>query len=162
MSDSISEKVFAAIIAQLRTITLENGYRTDAGANVLRARRSLQPDELPAIVIFDEGETPADGTADGRHYSMTIQQVIGVEVHTMADKDDTGQMIGLLKADVKQALLSWANAGGLVSCVGDKLGVLSYDGCTALSREDGGESESCALTFTATYKEGYGNPSRVL
>ncbi|MDX9819495.1 MAG: hypothetical protein RBT16_11315 [Desulfococcus multivorans] len=57
MSDTIRELNIKAIIARLACITAENGYATDIGTNVVRARKSLDPEELPACAVFPQPET---------------------------------------------------------------------------------------------------------
>jgi hypothetical protein len=163
MSQPISEAVFEAIITQLKTIRPENGYRTDAGRYVFRARDAINSSELPAIVVWDAGEEPQGGTGDGSSYSMTINQSIDIEIQVPAEQADTGYMIGAGKADVKQCLLSWAPSGGIREvCQGSKIAVLAYEGAEALPRPAGADAEIVSLRFVATYQEGFGDPTRVL
>jgi len=57
MSDSIREQIITAIEAKLAHILAAKGYLTGCGANVMRARKSVDPEELPAVVVFPKPET---------------------------------------------------------------------------------------------------------
>lgn len=156
MADSISELVLEAIATQLETILLANGYNTDAGNNVLRADRS--PENPPAIVVWDGGEATEEG--DGARKGMAMRQVVLVDAHARAARDDTGKVIGALKADVKRCLLRWARNGSIRDVAGLEHGVaLKYEGCDTSARADGAQTEWASLRFVATYKEGYGDPA---
>ena len=52
MSDTIREQIISAIETKLADITVANGYNTDIGKEVLRARKNVDPDSLPAVVIW--------------------------------------------------------------------------------------------------------------
>lgn len=52
MNETIREIVIQDLVARAAEITQDNGYATDIGANVFRARKSLDPSDLPAVVIF--------------------------------------------------------------------------------------------------------------
>ena len=59
MSDSIREQIITAIEAKLAYILTTKGYLTECGANVHRARKSLDQAELPAVVVIPKTELPA-------------------------------------------------------------------------------------------------------
>lgn len=59
MADSIREQIITAVEAKLAYILTSKGYLTDCGANVQRARKSLDQAELPAVVVIPKAETPA-------------------------------------------------------------------------------------------------------
>ena len=61
------------------------------------------------------------------------------------------------KADVKKALLSWAQKG--VRDDSGHIGPLSYESATLQPREDGDQSESVSMKFAVTYRESYGDPT---
>ena len=56
MNDTIREIIIKDFIARLAVITVANGYATACGANVLRARKTIDPTELPAIVVWPLSE----------------------------------------------------------------------------------------------------------
>lgn len=52
MNETVREIVIQGLVARAAEITQDNGYATDIGANVFRARKNLDPSDLPAVVIF--------------------------------------------------------------------------------------------------------------
>lgn len=59
MSDTIREQIITAIEAKLAHILTAKGYQSECGANVQRARKSLDQNELPAVVVIPKPEAPA-------------------------------------------------------------------------------------------------------
>lgn len=57
MTDTIREIIIKDFIARLSVITVANGYATACGSKVLRARKTVDPSELPAIIVFPQMET---------------------------------------------------------------------------------------------------------
>ena len=56
MSDTIRESILSNLVTRLAVITVANGYNTDIGGNVLRAKVTLGKDDPPAAVVFPEPE----------------------------------------------------------------------------------------------------------
>jgi hypothetical protein len=52
MSDTIREQIITAIEAKLAYILTAKGYQSECGANVQRARKSLDQNELRAVVVI--------------------------------------------------------------------------------------------------------------
>lgn len=156
MTASLSERVLAVFVGRLAGISTGNGYATNAGALVMRARPVVDPQYLPAIVVWNDGEAPDTG-ASGEAASMTMHLRVSVDLHVRADQAQTGHNLELLLADAKRAVL--IGRGGIADA-GGTIGVLSYDGADISARSDGNCSESVALHFTVTYQEAYGDPSK--
>ncbi len=57
MSDTIRERIIAAIITKLADIMVSNAYATGIGARVERVRPVFQAAELPAISVTPQAET---------------------------------------------------------------------------------------------------------
>lgn len=150
MPTPISERVMAAIAAQLATITTGNGYSITA--NVLRSVRTVELNDLPAVVLWDTGETATD--AGGTHRGMGITLSFEVNAFVRGDQDYTGAQLEAVKADVKQAVLS----GSPVGDDDGKIGPVTYISAEMRPREDGDQTESVSLKFSVAYREGYGNP----
>ena len=74
MSDTIREKIIQQIVTRLAVITTTNGYNINLGAKVERVRRSLDPSDLPACVVFPQPET-----AEPLHGFMTVTMPIRIE-----------------------------------------------------------------------------------
>lgn len=154
---SLCERALCEVERRLSEIARADAYSTDAGLRVLRARRQLAPVEIPAVVVWDNGEQVDAGTGGGAHRSMTMRLAIEVEAHVCADQNSTGEQLERIKADVKRALCE--GNGALIDDIG-AIGMLAYVGAQAQSRESGAESESVTLQFEASYKEAYGDPSK--
>jgi hypothetical protein len=148
----VSERVIRAIVCRLKRIRRADGYCTDAGANVLRSRRSLDSVELPAINLWDQGES---ATKAGSKHAITLS--VDVEGCVPADKDDTGEALEWIKADIKRAM--FADGSDLVGDEAGQIGALTYTACVTTSRDDGGSVEIARLSFNLTYQEGLGNPN---
>ena len=59
MSESLAERVLCVIEARLRGILQLDGLATSAGRKVVRALRSLEDADLPALVIWCDGRAPS-------------------------------------------------------------------------------------------------------
>jgi len=57
MSDTIREIIIQDVIARLANIRMANGYNTDIGRNVLRARKIISADDLPSCIVWPKSET---------------------------------------------------------------------------------------------------------
>lgn len=150
MPTPISERVMTAIAAQLATITTGNGY--SISPRVLRSLHIGSASQLPAIVLWDAGEIVKDSSKRKLEITLSVEVIVFV----MADQGDTGTKLETVKADVKKALLSWAQ-DGISDNVG-QIGKLSYESATLQVRDDGDQTESVSLKFSATYCEGNGDP----
>jgi hypothetical protein len=158
-SIAISEQLLCDIEAQLQRISVERGYLTNAGARVFRAREAIEPADLPCLVLWDAGESAEK--AAGNSSSMTIRLSIVIEAHVGANLASTGRMLGAIKADVKRAVLRWAKPRTLGWAQGGgEQKPITYVGTESQPRAGAGISEVAALTFTATFTEGYGDPSQ--
>jgi len=146
---SLAERALCVIESRLRGIRTEDGYATDAGLNVFRARRKLGTDECPAAVVWDLGETvtASQGSRD------EIDLLVGIEVHVPAG--DCGSLLEAVKADAKRTVRPTANKDVLR----DSPGTIRYDGAVLFAREDGAETESITLKFIVHYTEVVGDPT---
>jgi len=77
MADSIREQIIQAIITRLAVIRTANAYTTEAGATVIRAEKKVDPDDLPAVVVWPKAESMQADYGSGRH-------VMPVQVEAMA------------------------------------------------------------------------------
>jgi hypothetical protein len=62
--ETIQEKIISAFVAAMSVITIANGYNCNAGEQVFRCKKNLDPQELPAIVVWpgiETGEKKASG-----------------------------------------------------------------------------------------------------
>lgn len=157
MAKPLAERAICEVECRLKRIRAADGFSTDAGRSVFRARRRIDASQCPAASIWDAGEQIANGGGSSDAYDVVLR--LSVEIHAQADQDATGHVLELAKADVKRALLRGAK--GLLADSPDRsglIGTLAYTGCTANPREEGATTESVSLNFEARYREGYGNP----
>lgn len=158
----IAERALAAVLAQLKTILAIDGYQLDLGLQAHRSRHTFGPKELPALSLNETTEVPNDGSVSDE--ARTFKNSVGFEVvvHVPTGQVETGEKLGLGKADVKQALMSWAGnldgSGRGVRDIDGQIGTLAYFGATAAPRVDGAVSESVSLRFVIALVEGFGNP----
>jgi hypothetical protein len=167
MTLPISERAMQAVMAQLQTITMANGYNTDVGSAMFRERISFEIEDLPAGSVFETSEAPAGGSATDNNASMLIGHGFAVELHGNPNAEDVGVWIGLARADVKQCLCGWAagltnEPGRGVRDVDGEIGILLYIGSDRIVRPDGGITSSVNVRFAVTYKEGFGDPYAAL
>ena len=167
MTLPISERAMQAVMAQLETITMANGYNTDVGSAMFRERISFEIEELPAGSLFETSEAPENGAATDNNASMMIGHGFAVELHGDPAAEDVGVWIGLARADVKQCLCSWAagltaEPGRGVRDADGAIGVLSYIGSDRIIRPDGGITSAVNVRFAVKYKEGFGDPYNAL
>lgn len=91
-------QVLEATQARLQTITVANGYRTDAGADV-----RLEPSALDAgtrITLYTASTVrPDDARAPGEREVTII-----VEAQVPVDLDDAHQLVVAIAEDIEQAL----------------------------------------------------------
>lgn len=162
----ISERVMAAVIEKLSTITLANGYETDAGANAQRLIPGAALDGLPALVLTETSELPNQGSATDNSASMSIALGFAVELHGAPDAEDTPAWLGQARADVKRCLLGWAAGltGDRKRGVRDEfgqIGPLSYFGSDVIAQPQGAKTAAISVRFVCTYREGFGDPYKL-
>jgi len=97
--DTIREQILSNIITRLGEIRPANGFNTDCGADVVRARKNLDPDELPALAVWPGQEESA------RQYGNDIR-TMPIQVEALA-----------LFADENPSVLSEKMLGDLIECM---------------------------------------------
>ena len=76
---TIREQIILAIISKLAVIRTAKGFHTDMGANVQRAKKKLDPDELPACVVWPKLEEAGNQYGSALH--MMPVQIEGQALH---------------------------------------------------------------------------------
>jgi len=152
---SLSERVIDDVLGRLCDIKKANGYRTDAGLYVFDSQHTISADTTPAVQAFEGSENAAD--ANGSSLSMAVSLQIVCVGHAKANTQQTGKALRALKADIKKAVLRDRGAVGKRED-GKPIGALTYVGSETQPRQPGDETESVVVTFSITFKEGYGDP----
>lgn len=160
MSDPIALRALYAMRTRLQAIDGNSPYNTAAGSNIFISRATVEPEQLPCLIIFAGDETAApttgEGVPSGQSQAMRIVLDVTVEGHIEAAQSNTGEQLEKIKADIKRALLRFAEPtlkDGLFA-----IGPLGYLGATPLPREDGDKTESVQCRFRVTYTEKFGDP----
>lgn len=160
MSDSIALRAIYAIRTRLQAINGSAPYNTAAGSNIFISRATVDDSVLPCLIIFAGDETAApstgEGVPSGQSQAMRMTLDISVEGHIAAAQSNTGEQLEKIKADIKRALLLYAEPtlkAGLFS-----IGPIGYVGASPLPREDGDVTESVQCRFRVTYTEKFGDP----
>lgn len=151
MNESNDKKVMQNIKAALLTITMANGFNTDAGLNVIWGKISNTADQVPCIFLIDGDATNRDDdevpNMKGRPRTLNIKvrKRVIVEAHVACDKDEPNAAGHDAINDIKAAMMA-----------GDR----SFDGITLSTkwisdtfgrREDGTAVIPVLSQFDITY-----------
>lgn len=149
MSLTIREKIIRQFMTRLSAIFVSNGYGTDIGARVIRARRSIDDKELPVSVLWPGPET-AKEIYDVTQCSMTIR-VEGLAVFGSENPSEVSERI----------------LGDLIRCVMSRTWIRDPELVTGISYTGGGaetypEEEEISVgafaEFLVTYEMNLGSP----
>ena len=99
--DSIREQIISAMVTKLADIRTANGYNTDCGANVKRAYKDFDPDDLPAISVWPKPDINDDPKYGGRFTVMPVQIEL-LKAHGDADPSVISEQ---MLADVIECIL---------------------------------------------------------
>ena len=97
---SIRERIISAFEDAMAVVTLANGYHSDAGLDVVRCRKNLDPAELPCIVIWPGTETAERREYGGQYCSMRM----GIEAHCLFGSENPSIVSERMLADMIQAV----------------------------------------------------------
>jgi len=103
-------KTWAIILAlqtQLQTITVANGYLTDAGANVWVNEGQRPSEEALGLMIYSESIT---GTEDQRPGKPVRQLPLLIEFAISADLDEAQEQAHAVIEDIEVCMESYAKA----------------------------------------------------
>lgn len=107
MAESRSWAIITALVAQLATITVANGYLTDAGLNIWTTDAQRPETEALGIMVYSESitgpgpdrERPLKGVRD---ITLLLEAAIG------ADQDNAQQQIHNLAEDIEVCMAAYA------------------------------------------------------
>jgi len=104
MANTIRELIILDFISRLATITVANGYNTGIGAAVIRARKKIDPDELPATVVWP-------GPERAEHQYGYLQCVMQIKVEGIVEFGATNPsvMAEQILGDIKKCILQPGN-----------------------------------------------------
>lgn len=163
MSDPVALRAIDAVAVRLLAISGVGAYHTNIAARAYVERDTLDPEDLPCVVVRAPEETAETVTGgkqpSGASDGMMITQEISVEGFVPAEQVDTGRALQKLKADIKRAVLI-ARGPPLTDADG-VIGVIAYVGSSVIYRKDGSQAESVQCRFQAIYTERFGDPAAI-
>jgi len=107
MNSTIRELVILDILARLAVITTANDYAIGMGAHVIRARKSIDPSELPAVVLW-----PGTETAVPTYRESVCTMVVRVEGIAVFGSTNPSVMAEKILGDLKKCLLAQDDRSG--------------------------------------------------
>ena len=112
MTNPINLQIIDAIETKLGIIRAANGFNTDIGETVLRARTNKPETELPCCIIWPQGEKPG-----GTYGSGNIAWTVKIEGQVEYGSADIITLGAQMKADIIEAMAGYAftrpfNSGG--------------------------------------------------
>ncbi|MFH0995794.1 MAG: hypothetical protein V1844_09900 [Pseudomonadota bacterium] len=144
---TIREHIISAFEAAMAVVTLANGYHSDAGANIIRARKNLDPSELPCIVIWPGMETGIIEEYGVQKCSMRL----GVEAHALFGTENPSVTSEWILGDLIKAVFSQT-----VTALADEI---QYESGGTDSYPDAGEiAIGVKLNLVIKYHYLIGNP----
>lgn len=158
MNDTIREIIIQDFISRLAVITQANGYNTAIGGNVLRARKHVDPDEMPCCVVW-----PGTETAEASYGSNNCRMTMRIEGLAVFGTENPSVVSERILGDLKQCIFQPGNAfssppaGWLRSP--DYIDSLSYTGGGTEEYPDEGQKTTGAMiSVEVEYTEDIGDP----
>lgn len=156
MAETIAQLELQDIVDRLETISVANGYNTDAGSHVFRGRTYIDEDnELPGLTVIENDEQGTEAQVSGTQ----VRETTGYEVHGLITADpnnplDAGHQ---LVADIKRALFQHPS-GPEFETLPKSGATLEYLGRQVLSSPLGSELAEVMVQLNVSHSEQYGNP----
>jgi hypothetical protein len=158
MSDTIREIIIKDFMTRLAVITIANGYRTGIGANVLRARKKVDPDEVPGTVLF-----PGTEKSVQQYGTMKCTMTIRIEGLALFGAENPSVVSERILGDLKKCILAPANlltspVSGWVRTPDYIDGLIYTEGGTEEYPEDGQTTAAAFAGFEVSYTTKINDP----
>jgi hypothetical protein len=111
MNESNDKKVMQNIKTALLSITVANGFNTDAGLHVTWGKISNTADQLPCLFLVDGDATNREDDevpnikGRSRTLNVKVRKRVIVEAHVPCDKDEPDAAGHDVIHDIKQAMM---------------------------------------------------------
>lgn len=159
-AETMRQKIIAAMKARAATITIANGFNTDAGLHVTHGyRRPAKGDAMPRIALISAAEVPEAEVQDDVIVRRRWPLYFIAAAEVAADDENALDTAEKLLADMKRALFDENNRtlGGLLS-KNKEIGNVEMGAEDTADREPGGNLVEAGVTALVTFIEGYGHP----
>lgn len=163
MDTTIREKIILELLARaavIRTTGSPQAYGTDIGAEVLRARPKVDPDELPCLVVWPQPET-----AENKNGASLHKMPVKIEGIALFGSESPSVVSERILGDLIKAFTSpdWDRrrpvAGSPVTYLAAYADSITYQGGgTDAYPDDGSLSVGSSATFLVTYWTAIGDP----
>jgi hypothetical protein len=150
MADTIREIIIQEIIARLAVITIANGYNTDCGLKVFRARKRVDDDnDLPCLVVW-----PGPETAEKVFGSLQCKMTVRLEGFALFGSENASVVSERILGDIIKAMTSplWSRSPDYVDSI-----IYSSGGAEDYP-DEGNISVGSQATFTIGYSVALGDP----
>lgn len=146
MSTPIDTQVITALVALLATISIANGYRTDAGAHVFaeESENEIPPDAI-AIELVDVDESLASQGLKKRSATLSIRADVLVPFDPNSAPRETARAV---LADIRQAVATINATHWLAGVTSVELG-----GRRIPPRTEGSQYVEASLDLRVSYTE---------
>jgi len=145
--ETIQEQIISAFVAAMSVITIANGYNCNAGQNIFRCKKNLDPAELPAVVLWPGIET-GERRASGYQY---CDMKLGVEAHALFGGANPSIIAAKLLGDLIKAVFSQS-----ITTLADE--IVYESGGTDTYPDAGEVAIGAKVTLSVKYYYLIGNP----
>ena len=165
MTETIQELIILELIARaavIRTTGSPQAYATDIGANVLRVRPKVDPDDLPCVILWPQAEQAENKNGLSLH-KMPVRIEGLLEFGQTNPSTIANRILGdLIKCftspawDRRRRVASPASPATYLQPYAE--GIIYQGGGTDSYPEDGATTVGAAATFLVSYWTAIGDP----
>jgi hypothetical protein len=148
MADSIREQILQALQTKLEGITPGNGFDLDTTGRISRCVRSHDPDNLPAVVLWDGPEVPEHKAGFTKQLmEFTVEVLVSV-----ADSDSASAPLNQWMAEIIKGITQGdTSLTGLVEAT-------QYTGAETQYSTVQSDAASVLINFQVIYNTVRGDP----
>lgn len=147
--NSIREIIIQDFMDKLADITVTNGYNLGMGANVLRVRRKVDPDILPAVIVWP-------GLEKAQHKYGELACTMSIRIEGIADfgTSNPSEISEQILGDLKKCILdtSWFRSPDYID------GIVYTEGGTEEYPDEGQQTVGAAAVFEVKYTTKINDP----
>ena len=137
------------IVSRLKSVTIENGYQTNAGLSVGLGRATRDDGEHYVIAAEDSEPEAQQGS------KVKLAMEITIEGYAEADDASPGTAIRKVLTDAERAIFTDIDPRIPIPAIGASI---AWGGSSLDYRRDGSDIEICTLTVQASFTKDLINP----